>query len=154
MKRTVLINLLCSLIAVMALIVAILFVAIFGDLTESQNAKLVISSESATAVYNGEPLTNNEWNIVSGELKEGHNLSVEVSGVQTEVGISERRINGMLFLSIFATSKLKSNIAIRLSEPHTLESQKLFMFLLRGQVFVAIKQIDIFKSVKPFIGRF
>lgn len=92
MKRTMLVNLICSLTAVLVIILGVLFVIVFNDTPMFSNEKLIISSESSTAVYNGKPLTNGKWHISSGELKNGHKLVVEVSGVQTDVGISENTI--------------------------------------------------------------
>ena len=92
MKRTVLINLICSFITVLVLAFGIIFAITVNDPTVFAKPKLVISSESSTAVYDGKPLTNGKWHLASGELKSGHELSVEVSGVQTDVGISENYV--------------------------------------------------------------
>ena len=92
MKRTVLINLICSFITVLVLALGIIFAITVNDPTIFAKPKLVISSESSTAVYDGKPLTNSKWHLSSGELKDGHKLTVKVSGVQTDVGISENYV--------------------------------------------------------------
>lgn len=92
MKRTVLINLLCSFITVLVVALGIAFAIMFNSSDLFTKPELVISSESATAIYDGKPLTNSKWHLVSGELKDGHKLSVEVKGVQTDVGISENYV--------------------------------------------------------------
>ena len=93
MKRTVLINLICSFITVLVIALGIIFViTINGDSDLFSNPKLVISSEGATVEYNGKTLVNGKWHLASGELKNGHKLSVEVSGAQTEVGISDNYV--------------------------------------------------------------
>lgn len=92
MKRTVLINLICSFITVLVIALGVLFAITFNDSSIFSKPKLVISSESSTAVYDGKPLTNSKWHLASGELKNGHKLYVDVSGVQTDVGISENYV--------------------------------------------------------------
>ena len=92
MKRTVLINLICSFITVLVIALGILFAITFNDSSILSKPKLVISSESSTAVYNGKPLTNSKWHLANGELKNGHKLYVDVSGVQTDVGISDNYV--------------------------------------------------------------
>ena len=93
MKRTVLINLICSFITVLVIALGIIFViTINGDSNLFSKPTLVINSESATAEYDGKTLVNGKWHLSSGELKDGHKLFVEVSGAQTEVGISDNYI--------------------------------------------------------------
>ena len=96
MKRSSLVNLICSAIIVIALMIAVVVAVIFATINEKSN-KLVISSSSSAAVYNGQPLTNDAWELVEGELKDGHRLSVKVSGSQTNVGISENFISAVVF---------------------------------------------------------
>ena len=93
MKRTVLINLICSFVAVLVVALGVIFMKTVNDITMP---KLVIRSEGASAVYDGTPLSNSEWELVSGELKEGHILSVEVLGLQTDVGSCENTISAKI----------------------------------------------------------
>lgn len=92
MKKSVLINLICSLIAVVVLMLAVILVMVFTDVVSVEPEKLVISSASAISTYDGEALTDSGWNLVEGELKEGHELKVTVSGSQSGVGISENYV--------------------------------------------------------------
>lgn len=97
MKRAGLINLICSLIAVVVIIIGILVVMIFNGIIAVEKETLVISSSSAIGTYNGEELTDNGWNLLEGELRDGHTLSVNVSGSQTGVGVSENYVSAKVF---------------------------------------------------------
>lgn len=55
--------------------------------------RLVFRSATAEMAYSGETLTAQEWELVSGELKEGHTATVTVSGSQTDVGESDNFIS-------------------------------------------------------------
>lgn len=92
MKRSGLISLICSLVAVMVLCLSIVLVLIFTDVIRVVPEELVISSASASVTYDGEALTDQNWSLMKGELKKGHRLSVVVSGSQTNVGISENYV--------------------------------------------------------------
>ncbi len=89
MKRTALISLICSMLAAVVLMIGILFAIVVGEGEDLSRRKLVVSSASAAAIYNGETLSDNKWHLSDGELKEGHTLSVNVTGSQKNVGISE-----------------------------------------------------------------
>lgn len=93
MKKSGLISLICSMLLVIVLALAAVFTMIFTGVFSAEREKLVISSSSAMAVYNGEALTDRGWHLVEGNLKSGHSLSVNVSGSQTGVGISENYIS-------------------------------------------------------------
>lgn len=92
-KRTTLISLICSMVATIVLVVGVLFVMFITDESNREQRELVITSASAVAIYNGEPLRAGDWNLSEGELKEGHTLSVNVTGVQSNVGLSENYIS-------------------------------------------------------------
>lgn len=92
MKKSGLINIICSLLAVTVLVLGVVIALIFSDVIGIERGKLVISSASAISTYDGKELTDGDWHLVSGELKDGHRLSVSVSGSQTNVGISENYI--------------------------------------------------------------
>ena len=51
--------------------------------------KLKIETGDKAKSYDGKPLTNPSWELVSGELKPGHNLDVTVTGSITDVGTAE-----------------------------------------------------------------
>ena len=86
MKRSQLVNLICSLILASLLVLAVLLIAVFAA---GASRTLVIESDSASAVYNDQDLTAPSWRLVSGNLKSGHMLNVEVKGVQRDVGSSQ-----------------------------------------------------------------
>ena len=77
----------------LVLAIGAVFAMIFTGVFSVERERLVISSSSAIATYNGEALTDRGWHLVEGNLKEGHSLSVNVSGSQTNVGISENYIS-------------------------------------------------------------
>lgn len=97
MKKTAIISLLCSAVAALVIVAAILLTMIVTDTIETEPQKLVISSSSVTGVYNGKELTNAEWQLNEGELKEGHFLSVNVSGSQLNVGHSENYVSATVY---------------------------------------------------------
>ena len=92
MKKSALINLICSLIiAVSVLFAGVAFLTI-SQMSGDTNT-LVISSASATARYDGRELKDESWSLNEGKLKDGHTLSVSVTGSQTGVGISENYLS-------------------------------------------------------------
>lgn len=92
MKRTALVNIICSLLAVIILMLGTSVVLVMTGVIDLRVRTIVLSSGSATQAYDGHALTNDEWTLTQGELKDGHMLVVEVTGSQTEVGISENHI--------------------------------------------------------------
>ena len=92
MKRSGLISLICSLVAVMVLCLSVVLILVFTNVIDVVSEELVISSASATATYDGETLIDQDWSLLKGELQENHRLSVVVSGSQTNVGMSENYI--------------------------------------------------------------
>ena len=92
MKKSALITLICSLIIVVGAVLASVIGLISAGVIDAEKESLVIKSASALATYNGEPLTETGWSIVSGEVKEGHHLDVQVTGIQTSAGVSENYI--------------------------------------------------------------
>ena len=97
MKRNVLINLICAVIATMVVIVGIILGMILTDKMDVEKRTLVISSASSAATYNGEALSDSKWYLTEGELKSGHSLSVSVTGSQKTVGISENYVTAKVF---------------------------------------------------------
>ena len=93
MKRTALINLICSLVAAVVVIVGVLLVMMLSDNAGLEKRKLVISSPSATATYDGKPLFDDKGYLAEGKLAEGHELYINVTGSQTNVGISENYVS-------------------------------------------------------------
>ncbi len=71
------------------LVLAVLLALVGLGVIDSAPNKLVISTGSAEAMYAGEALTCDEWELASGELQKGHSLRVDVVGSQLFVGESE-----------------------------------------------------------------
>ena len=93
MKRTGLVNLICSLIALAVVMIAVIVVMMFCGSVKQDKPELVISSANATAIYSEIPLKDDSWELIDGKLLEGHRLVVNVSGVQFNPGISENYIS-------------------------------------------------------------
>ena len=93
MKRTAIKNLICSMIATVVLVIGVLLIIIVTNDISMGKTKLVLSSASATAVYSGKTLSDPTWFLTEGDLKEGHTIAVNVTGAQTNVGISENYIS-------------------------------------------------------------
>lgn len=88
MKRSKLLNIICSItVSVLFILVLLLGLILTGVISVNTN-RIVIKSESAQAVYSGVPLTCEEWQIISGGLEDGHTVDVSFSGVQTYAGES------------------------------------------------------------------
>ena len=92
MTKSQLIKLICLMIIIAVTIFgSVLVLGLLGGGSLASDA-LVISSGSAEAVYNGEPLTSQNWKVASGKLQEGHSVVVETTGSQTDVGTSDNYI--------------------------------------------------------------
>ncbi len=93
-KKGKLINLICC----FALIIVVVLIVIlsFALVTSLQKPKLVFVSGSSAITYNGEVLTNDSWNLLEGELKDGHYANVEVLGKQEGVGMSDNVIKATI----------------------------------------------------------
>ena len=96
MKRTGLINLICSLLAVVVVSVVVTLILIFSRTDNAEKINLVISSANATSIYDGKPLSDNSWKIAEGRLAKGDTLQVTVSGEQLNVGISENYVSAVV----------------------------------------------------------
>ena len=72
--------------------IAMLLVMVLSGAISLQRTDIVFATESASAVYDGKPLTNHKWSISSGALKSGHRADVTVTGEQTRAGESDNTI--------------------------------------------------------------
>lgn len=72
-------------LGIIVLLAVYLIVLATGGVSGSAT-QLVITTSSSTAEYNGMELTCDEWKLSSGALKDGHELSVTVTGSRTDVG--------------------------------------------------------------------
>lgn len=93
MKKTGIVNLICSLILVSIAMVAVILGMVFFHASNIAPVELTVSSASATTLYNGEPLVDTRGSLIGGELREGHRISISVTGSQTDVGISENHVS-------------------------------------------------------------
>lgn len=58
---------------------------IYGKL-EVRTLPIKISTGSASKIYDGSPITNSEYTLLSGSLLEGHEMEITVNGTLTNVG--------------------------------------------------------------------
>ncbi|MBQ8448836.1 MAG: transglutaminase domain-containing protein [Clostridia bacterium] len=69
----------------------------YGTLRVYYAARIHVTAYSDHKVYDGTPLTCDEYNVsvTYGELREGHTVSASVSGSQTEIGRSENVVSSV-----------------------------------------------------------
>lgn len=86
--------------AILICIVSVLivyFIMIALGLVQTSRNHILITTESAEKLYDGEPLTAEGWELVDGELLAGHTMEAEVLGSQTMVGESDNIISVAIF---------------------------------------------------------
>lgn len=69
-----------------------MLVLVISGVIQLNRVRLTFSTESREAIYNGTPLTNQQWSLSSGNLKKGHTLQCKVTGSQDGVGDSKNLI--------------------------------------------------------------
>ena len=69
-------------------LLAVLLSLVASGAIDARQTKLVYASFSNEFVYDGQAHGEEGWELISGELREGHSSVVTVSGMQTEVGES------------------------------------------------------------------
>ncbi len=74
--------------AAVALLLCVFFILIFVEQIHPRAIRISIRTDSATGLYNGEALTADGYNILSGHLRSGDTLTVTCTGKQTLVGTS------------------------------------------------------------------
>lgn len=81
-----------SAVLVGIVLVSALFIGLVsGGIIGGKQVELTVSTGSNEALYDGTPLTNHNWSY-SGQLKDGHQINVEFSGSQTNVGESRNTV--------------------------------------------------------------
>ena len=75
----------CTVIGISALLL-IYFVLVFAGLVHVTQNKLVFTSGSAEKIYDGTPLTCDEWRFSEGRLQTGHHVQAVLSGTVTLPG--------------------------------------------------------------------
>lgn len=77
-----------SIIIGIVTILGILAGLIFGGVLDARSTKLVFTTKTVEKVYDATALESNEWALASGELKNGHQASVSITGSQLTAGSS------------------------------------------------------------------
>ena len=86
--------------AVLIGVVAILmvyFIMIAAGLIQVSRQHITIVTQSASKLYDGEPLTADGWEVAGGKLLEGHKVEAVVTGSQTEVGVSDNHVTVYIY---------------------------------------------------------
>jgi len=82
----------CAVAGIAALLVIYSMLVALGVVHLRQN-KLIFYGLDAEKVYDGEPLTEEGWEMTSGKLQSGHVAKVSTVGSITEPGVAENRIS-------------------------------------------------------------
>ena len=77
----------------MVAMLSVILLLIGGGTIKSEQTKIVLMSKSIEDVYDGEALVCDEWKMITGELQDGHNIHVNVTGEQITVGSSVNHIS-------------------------------------------------------------
>ena len=106
------------------ILVAALFIGLVGGgVIGGKQVELTVVTGSFEALYDGTPLTNHNW-YFRGNLKEGHQINVEFSGSQTNVGESrntvEVTITDELGADVTSDYKLKYDLGYLKVTPRTI----------------------------------
>lgn len=94
MKKSHLIG---SAILSIVLLLAVLVVLMLTGVFDTKQEKLVFVSQSADKYYDGESLTCDKWELISGNLMEGDRVVATILGTQTEAGISDNIMTVSIF---------------------------------------------------------
>ena len=74
-------------------LLGVVFTMMMTDTLDVTPTKLVYRTADAQKSYDGTVLESDDWELISGALKEGHTARVQVSGAQTQVGVSENHVS-------------------------------------------------------------
>ena len=77
-------------------LLAVLLSLIASGAVDTRQTKLVYASVSGEFVYDGQAHGAEEWELVSGELRKGHQSVVTVSGTQKDVGESQNYLSAVI----------------------------------------------------------
>ena len=86
------IKMISAMIVGVVFILAVLLALIISGVTRMKKTELTFSTDHMEVLYDGTPVTNHRWHLISGEVAQGHQLSVTVTGEQTEVGRSPNTV--------------------------------------------------------------
>ncbi len=87
-KKSKIIYVIGSVIIGALAVLCVYFVLMATGVIAGQKPKVIIATSGSTKEYDGTPLTNENWQLVSGELQKGHNVEVVVTGKQEVIGTS------------------------------------------------------------------
>ena len=102
-------------IAIISILIVYIAMVVLG-VVQISSYHLVVSTESANKLYDGEPITADGWEIVEGKLAAGHTAEARMLGTQTEVGVSDNNIALTIFDSEGADVTSKYTIEYRLGQ--------------------------------------
>lgn len=74
-------------------VLAVLLILVGTGVIDTSSRELVFTSSSSVAVYDGTALTDDGWELTSGELMSGHTAKVNITGEQLNVGTSGNHIS-------------------------------------------------------------
>ena len=96
-KNSKLVYVIGSIIIGIVSILGILAGLIFGGVLDSTPKKLIFATASLEKIYNGQAYSTDKWELISGELKDGHQAVVTITGAQTSAGSSANTFDVSIF---------------------------------------------------------
>lgn len=93
MKKTRFIQFLCSLLIGVIFMLTVIVGLVIFDLARSNSSDLVFTTLGLEAEYDGTPLTNHQWELTQGALKDGHKVIADFTGSQTQAGESQNTMS-------------------------------------------------------------
>ena len=85
-KQSKWISILCAMMIGVLFFLAVTAVLLVSGILSLNKTNLTFTTEGVEALYDGVPLTNHNWRLVTGSLKPGHQLEVACDSSQTNVG--------------------------------------------------------------------
>ncbi|MBR5712230.1 MAG: hypothetical protein IKX54_01410 [Lachnospiraceae bacterium] len=128
-------------VALIATMVVMTFVIATGSFRLRQS-KIVIQTSSSEKEYNGTPLRNEGWSLVSGKLLPGHRMEVKVTGEQTEIGSA----NNTAFVQVFDESGLE------VTEKYNIEVVPGKLEVIRRKITVTSRSADKIYNATPLMN--
>ena len=80
------VSLLCAMMMGVLFFLAVTAVLLVSGVLSLNKTNLAFTTESVEALYDGVPLTNHNWRMSAGKLKNGHELEISFDSSQTNVG--------------------------------------------------------------------
>ena len=111
LKRSRLITFICILTLIIVAMLSVTLITIIPQLSGDSANKLVFTSETLEASYDGNFLKADGWELTEGVLKSGHTAVVSVNGSQRNVGTSENHF----------TVKIKDANGVDVTDEYSIE---------------------------------